>query len=258
MTKKAPMIAVFTDFGVTGPYHGQMKAVFAHKAPGVPVIDLMADAPTFDPIAAGYLLARLVDPFPPGTIFLCVVDPGVGGQRRALAVRAGPYWFVGPDNGLFEQVARRFEPAEAFEIGSAVIGDAPISATFHGRDIFAPCAAMLAAGQDLCEGLSALPDADWRRPELPDDLDQVIYIDAFGNAMSGRRANTLGTQARAGVPDREKGRVTYCKRVRTFEEAAPGEAVTLENSCGLLEIAVNQGQADTKFGLFIGFQLMFH
>ncbi|MGB8275409.1 MAG: SAM-dependent chlorinase/fluorinase, partial [Alphaproteobacteria bacterium] len=101
------MIVLVTDFGLAGPYVGQMKAVLVREAPGVPVIDLLADAPVFDPMAAAYLLAAYVEEFPPGSVFLCVVDPGVGSGRGAVIMQADGRWFVGPDNGLFAIVARR-------------------------------------------------------------------------------------------------------------------------------------------------------
>ena len=101
------MIALFTDFGLHGPYTGQMKAVLHQMAPGVPVIDLFADAPAGNPKAAAYLLAAYAAWFPTGTIFLCVVDPGVGGERPPLIIEADERWYVGPGNGLFELVQRR-------------------------------------------------------------------------------------------------------------------------------------------------------
>src|SRR5690242_6496933 len=110
------MIVLFTDFGLAGPYTGQMKAVLAREALGVPVIDLFADAPSRNPKAAAYLLAAYGAWFPTGTVFLCVVDPGVGGARAALVIEGDGRWYVGPDNGLFELVLRRSKIARIFEI----------------------------------------------------------------------------------------------------------------------------------------------
>ena len=110
------MIVLFTDFGLAGPYTGQMKAVLAREAPGVPVIDLFADAPQRDPQRAAYLLAAYAPWFPPGTAFLAVVDPGVGGTRVPLVANADGRVFVGPDNGLFAIVLRRAAAAEVREI----------------------------------------------------------------------------------------------------------------------------------------------
>jgi S-adenosyl-L-methionine hydrolase (adenosine-forming) len=106
------MIVLFTDFGLEGPYTGQMKAVLHQMVPGMPVVDLFADAPFGDPKASSYLLAAYAGWFPPKTIFLCVVDPGVGGERPALMVEADSRWYVGPGNGLFELIERRAEQSQ--------------------------------------------------------------------------------------------------------------------------------------------------
>jgi S-adenosylmethionine hydrolase len=106
------LIVLFTDFGLQGPYTGQMKAVLAQMAPNRPVIDLFADAPIGNPKASAYLLAAYAAWFPAGTVFLCVVDPGVGGKRPAIVVEANSKWYVGPGNGLFELVQRRAEKTQ--------------------------------------------------------------------------------------------------------------------------------------------------
>ena len=128
------MIVLFTDFGLSGPYTGQVKSVLYRAAPGVPVVDLFADAPAFRPRAAAYLLAAYVDEFPPGTVFLCVVDPGVGTeQRQPVVVEAGRRWFVGPDNGLFNVVVKRAGSATRWPVAWR---PRRLSNTFHGRDLF--------------------------------------------------------------------------------------------------------------------------
>jgi len=140
------MIVLCTDFGPTGPYLGQVKAVLARAAPAVPVIDLFADLPAFAPRLSAYLLAAYADWFEAGDVILAVVDPGVGGPRGALVVEADGRWFVGPDNGLLELVLRRAERARCF----AITWRPPaLSATFHGRDLFAPVAARLADGTEF-------------------------------------------------------------------------------------------------------------
>jgi len=137
------MIALFTDFGLHGPYTGQMKAVLHQMAPGVPVIDLFANAPVGNPKPSAYLLAAYVTWFPAGTVFLCVVDPGVGGSRPAITLEADERWYVGPGNGLFELVRRRARNARSWDIAWR---PERLSASFHGRDLFAPVAASLASG----------------------------------------------------------------------------------------------------------------
>jgi S-adenosylmethionine hydrolase len=126
------MIVLFTDFGLSGPYIGQMKAVLHQMALGTPVIDLFADAPVGNPKASAYLLAAYAAWFTTGTIFLCVVDPGVGGARLPVIVEADGRWFVGPDNGLFELVQRRAEKMRSFEIEWK---PEHLSASFHGRPL---------------------------------------------------------------------------------------------------------------------------
>ena len=184
------MIALFTDFGLEGPYTGQMKAVLHRDAPGVPVVDLFADAPTASPKPAAYLLAAYAAWFPPGTVFLAVVDPGVGSERPPLVVEADGRLYVGPGNGLFELVQRRARTAQAWEISWR---PETLSNSFHGRDVFAPVAARLARGEKA-SGTQAPNTA--RRPDWPDDLAEIAYIDHYGNAMTGLRAAALSPHAR--------------------------------------------------------------
>lgn len=235
------MIVLFTDFGLAGPYTGQMKAVLARRAPGVPVIDLFADAPAFDPRLSAYLLAAYAAGLPEDVVIVAVVDPGVGSTRRPLVVEADGRRFVGPDNGLFELVMRR-----AARVGVSAIDWRPpvLSHSFHGRDLFAPVAAMLARGETVAG--TRLAPGEGRRPDWPDDLAQIVYIDVYGNAMTGVRAAALG--ADAGL---EVAGVTV-RRARTFSDVPPGTALWYENANGLAEIAVNRGRADAGLGLAVG------
>jgi hypothetical protein len=175
------MIAVFTDFGLHG-YTGQMKAVLHRMAPGVHVIDLFADA-VGNPKASAYLLAVYATWFPAKTNFLCVIDPGVGGAMPAIILEADSRWYVGPGNGLFELVQRRARETRSWDIEWK---PEHLSASFHGRDLFAPVAAMLARGEQP----SSRPCEDGadRRPDWPDDLCEIVYVDHFGNARKGSRA----------------------------------------------------------------------
>lgn len=227
------MIVLFTDFGVTGPYVGEMKAVLARLAPSRPVIDLMHDAPAFDARASAYLLAALAASFPSGSVFVGVVDPGVGSARDAVFVEADGRIFVGPENGLFAIVARRASDVRAQRI---VWRPARLSASFHGRDLFSPAAAMLAGGDDIDS--EPIEPASVDRSEWPDDLAEIVYFDRFGNAMTGLRAAKLPADAVLETPGRS------FPRARTFSDMAPGAAFWYENSSGLAEIAVNCGRAD--------------
>jgi S-adenosyl-L-methionine hydrolase (adenosine-forming) len=232
------MIVLFTDFGLQGPYTGQMKAVLQQMAPGIPAIDLFADVPAGNPKAAAYLLAAYAQWFAAGTTFLCVVDPGVGGPRPPVMLEADGRWYVGPGNGLFELVERRAGRARSFEIEWRPEN---LSASFHGRDLFAPVAAMLARG----ERPPGRPRAQ-HRTNWPDDLAEIVYIDHFGNAMTGLRASMLVEKAKLAVAGRA------LERAATFSDRPPGVAFWYENSNGLAEIAVNRGRADHDLGLVIG------
>lgn len=234
------MIVLFTDFGVTGPYLGQMRAVLARQAPGVPVIDLFNDLPPHAVRAAAYLLPAYAQGFPPESVFLCIVDPGVGGARRAVMLHADDRWYVGPDNGLLQILARRAARNECYEI---VWRPATLSASFHGRDLFAPVAAMLARGQRP-EGrpTNLMPLS----PAWPDDLAEILYIDRFGNAITGLRAAGLAREARL-----HTGRGDLA-RARTYSDVAPGQAFWYENANGLVEIAANQARASAVLNIAVG------
>ena len=235
-----PMIVLVTDFGVEGPYVGQMKAVLHSQAPGIPIVDLFHDLPPYNPRAAAYLLAAYQNGFPPASVFLCVVDPGVGDARReAVSVSAGERWFVGPDNGLFEILGRRAKGSRCWLIDWR---PSQMSASFHGRDVFAPVAARLARGM-APQGPSR--DA-WLGRDWPDDAAEIVYIDRFGNAITGLRAETLGAAELATADGRQ------LRRARTFSAVPKGHAFWYENANGLAEIAVNQGRASVVLGLSVG------
>ena len=237
----AAMIVLFTDFGGDGPYVGQIEAVLARDAPGTRVIGLLNDAPAYDAKRSAYLLASLIDVFPSEAVFLCVVDPEVGGERAALVVEADERLFVGPDNGLFEILVRR-----ATRRGAWTITWRPetLSQSFHGRDLFAPVAALIASGEEIPG--TAIDVESIRRPEWPDDLDEIIYIDHYGNAMTGRRAATIPATV---VVEAGHERMT---RATTFSKVERGTPFWYENSSGLVEIAVNQGSASDQLGLVTG------
>jgi hypothetical protein len=228
------MIVLFTDFGLTGPYTGQVKAVLHREAPRIEVIDLFADAPTRNPKAAAYLLAAYVDEFPPGTVFLSVVDPGVGGLRMACVVLVDGRWYVGPENGLFELVIRRAREAPRW--WHVTWRPSRLSPTFHGRDLFAPVAARIA--KDGSPSGREHPIDEIRRRDWPDDLAEIVYVDMYGNAMTGIRAAVVPAPAQVLVNGRR------LKRAGTFSDVPPGQAFWYENANGLLEIAVNMGRAD--------------
>ena len=234
------MIVLFTDFGLEGPYTGQVEAVLHEQAPAVPVIHLFSDLPPFDIQAAAYLLPAFIGRFPPGTVFLCVVDPGVGSERPGVAVKIAGQWFVGPNEGLFALLVRR---AQAVECWRLPVRD-EASASFHGRDVFAPVAARLARG--LVPPGEVNDAATLERPDWPDDLLRIVYIDRFGNAMTGARAGSIAADRVLTVNGHT------LKSARTFADIQEGTAFWYENSNGLVEIAVNRGRADELLELAVG------
>ena len=247
MEEEGGMILTVTDFGVAGPYLAQMHAAARRHAPSVPVLDLVADLPAFQPVRSAYLLAALAPEFPAGSAFCCVVDPGVGSDRQALIVQANDQWFVGPDNGLLAVAAQR-DPAS--RVWTLDWRPARLSASFHGRDLFMPAAAQLAVGAPVSStpiARSAMIGAD-----APPDLAEVVYIDSYGNAMTGLRADTLPADA-----DLLAGGCRIA-RARTFADVEPGAPLWYANSSGLAEIAVNQGRADRNLALTVGAPVSVH
>lgn len=236
------MFILFTDFGLDGPYTGQMKARLIEDSPETAIIDLFSNAPSQNPRAASYLLAAYAEGFPQESIFLCVVDPGVGGNRPGVIVRTAEHWFVGPGNGLFEMILRRADPAA--EIWEIDWYPDKVSPTFHGRDIFAPVAAMLANG-DKPPGIKRA--LDWCRQESwPDDLAEVIYIDHYGNAVTGLRGNMVKPSHTL------QANQVYLQNTEKFSDVSSGQSFWFVNSNGLVEIAVNQGSASRLLKLEIG------
>lgn len=233
------MLVLMTDFGPTGPYMGQMQAVLYREAPGVPVVTLFNDAPRCNPRASAYLLAAYATEFPVGTVFVAVIDPGVGTPaRRPIMLQADGRWFVGPDNGLFELVRRRAAACRCWEI---IWQPSCLSASFHGRDLFAPVAARLARGETPSAEAVECSRNDW-----PDELAEVIYVDHFGNAMTGLRAVSVSPGSLIAVAGKQ------LHHARTFGAVVPGTAFWYENANGLVELAVNQGSAVQQLGLTIG------
>jgi S-adenosylmethionine hydrolase len=205
-------------------------------------VDALHDAPDFGIEPAAHLLAALASEYPRGSTFLAVVDPGVGGKRDAIVVRADGRTFVGPDNGLLSVLWQRARRRKCFRI---VWKPRRLTRSFHGRDLFAPVAAALAAKRlpKHWLGVKRAPDA------LLDagDLARVIYVDHYGNCMTGIRAKTLPRTAVLRVETRR------LRHARTFEEARG--AFWYENSLGLVEVALPRGNAARTLGLRVGYAI---
>ena len=231
-------VLLFTDFGPHGPYLGELHMAVRDSLSDARVVDLVNDAPAFEPRPAAYLLAALAAARAAPAVYLAVVDPGVGtGSRLPVVVTAGGQQFVGPDNGLFHVLARHRPEAVREAIRWR---PGRLSASFHGRDLFAPVAARLAAGEAV--ETDPLPWGDDELAGWPADWPAVIYADWYGNLMTGLRAGALGRDAAVRLGGRE------LRWARTFGEVPPGTAFWYVNSIGLVEVAVNGGSAAAALG----------
>jgi hypothetical protein len=235
-------ITLLTDFGTADGYVAELKGTLLRLAPGAQIVDLAHDLPPGDVQAAAYAIGRFWRAFPAGTVHCCVVDPGVGTSRRALAMEAGGQRFTGPDNGLFTAVlaAGPVTVIELWPVSSA-------SATFHGRDIFAPAAAKLALLAPL--GDLGTPITDPVRLRLPQPrvgrgevAGEVVHVDRFGTLITNLPAGALGPGGEVRL-----GSCTLPLRA-TFADVQPGEPVAFIGSGGTLEVAVRDARADAALG----------
>ncbi len=233
-------VYLFTDFGCADLYVGQVKSVLHQCAPDASVIDLLHEAPAFNVKASAHLLAALANQLPPESVIFAVVDPGVGGTRAPVMVRVDDRWFVGPDNGLISVAAARAKSAQIFPITWI---PEKLSASFHGRDLFAPVAGRIAGGKLHAAQLQKKPRLDVEFGA--NDLAEIIYIDHYGNAFTGLCADGMSRDARIVVNGRWIG------YARVFSEVAAGETFWHANSLGLVEIAANSANAARKLGLEI-------
>ncbi|MEX0745271.1 MAG: SAM-dependent chlorinase/fluorinase [Phycisphaeraceae bacterium] len=255
-----PVITLLTDFGLTDTYVGQMKGVIADIAPDAQVIDLTHDVPAQNITAGAMMLDAAVDAFAPDAIHVAVVDPGVGGGRQAVAVRTSGGTFVGPDNGLFTAVLDRFDIIAAVRPSDPAYHRESVSATFHGRDVFAPGAAHLAAGvalDALGEAVvrAALVRLDLPRPEPTAEglVLHVVWIDRFGNLLTDLDRESFARWwqqtggAGSGTIELRVNDTRIVGVARTFSDVAEGEPVAYFGSSGRLEIAVRHGSAASRF-----------
>ena len=241
MITSSRLVFFFTDFGVEGPYLAQMEAALLALAPDAKVLNLLSAAPGFSPRPAAYLLAGLANELPGACVVVAVVDPGVGSDRMPLLVQSGQRIFIGPDNGLLALVATT-------DVTSLVsrIDWRPdrLSASFHGRDLFAPVAGRLLTALEVPH--HPIEQQHMRGAEWPLDEFSVIFIDHFGNGVTGIRSRQIAKTAVLLCGDRELA------HARVFSEVPSGAPFWYENSFGLIEIAVNQGSAASLLGLEIG------
>jgi S-adenosylmethionine hydrolase len=241
------ILTLTTDFGNAAPYVAAMKGVVLGLAPGTQLVDVTHTIAPQNILEGAFVLADIVEAFPPGTVHLVVVDPGVGTDRRLMAVSVAEQWFVLPDNGLITGVTRSRKPAGIWEITNPAISRAKIAPTFHGRDILAPAAAHLLRGGDPSElGRHSARFITLRnfRPEEDEHgfVGEVIFRDAFGNLITNISVAELGKLPADGwMIEIAHGRISGL--TQTYGERPTGSLVALIGSTGWLEIAVVNGDA---------------
>ena len=242
------LVTLLTDFGTSDSYVAEMKGVLLCLAPGTTLVDVTHAVPPGDVRAGAYLLGRVWHRFPAGTIHLAVVDPGVGTDRAALALRAHGHYFVGPDNGLFTPVLR--DAAVEIVVLPTPDGAAP---TFHGRDLFAPAAAALARGAELASlgtPLGSIPQRlAYTEPhyEGKSVVGEIVYVDRFGTLVTNLTKEWVPPYAVLEVEDLDIGPLR-----RTFGDVPTGGLLAYVGSDGAVEIAVRDGSAARRLGLGVG------
>jgi S-adenosyl-L-methionine hydrolase (adenosine-forming) len=251
-----PLIALLTDFGAADGYPGVMKGVILRIAPATPLVDLTHEIPPQDIRAAAWVLHTAWRYFPAGSVFLCVVDPGVGSTRHSIALQADERIFVGPDNGLFSYILASQTNKHAVALTNPRYFSAHPSATFHGRDIFAPAAAWLAAGVAIEELGPALPAETLVRLDLPHPIwlgDTLVahcaHIDHFGNILTdvdGALADAIlsASDVRLTIAGH-----TITAHARTFAEGLQDTLFLYLDSSGCVAIARRNGSAAATLAL---------
>jgi len=248
------VVTLTSDFGIQDSYVGTMKGVILRIYPAAKLVDLTHQVSPQDVLEASLVLEGAYRYFPEGTVHLTVVDPGVGTSRRAILLQAGPFYFVGPDNGIFTRVLGSEPEARVFAIENPHYRLSQISDTFHGRDIFAPVAAYLAQGIDPAEFGPQITDPVLLPLPLPrrwgnQIQGEVVSIDGFGNVITNVSRRLLDDAAVAGG-----FRITINGKAieqihRSYQDADLGRILALFGSTDLLEIAVAGGRADRRLGV---------
>ena len=252
-----PVIAFLTDFGTRDHYAGTMKGVALGICPEATLVDITHDLPPHDVLTGALELAACYRYFPAGTIFLVVVDPGVGSTRRGLAVETGEYRFVAPDNGVLTAVLDEVAPKRIVELTERRYARATVSRTFEGRDRFAPAAAWLARGiglPALGRSAGAVQRLDLPKPTVSDDhvAGEVVRVDRFGNLITNidrKMFDKVAAGDERGSLEVQVGSHQVGKVVSTYADAASGELCALIGSSEHLEIAANGSSAAASLQL---------
>ena len=252
-----PVIALLTDFGSRDHYAGTMKGIALGICAEATLVDITHEVPPHDVVAGAIELAACYRYFPAGTIFLVVVDPGVGSSRRGIAAEAGEYKFVAPDNGVLTIVFDEVTPKRMVELTERRYARPTVSRTFEGRDRFAPAAAWLAKGIELSalgRPAGAVQRLDVPQPQIEPGrlVGEVLRVDRFGNLITNidRKAfDQVAPSSATGILDVHVGPHQIGKVVSTYADAAVGELCALFGSSEHLEIAASGASAATVLGL---------
>jgi S-adenosylmethionine hydrolase len=252
-----PVIALLSDFGSRDHYVGTIKGVILGICPDVTLVDITHDIAPHDVLDGALELAASYRYFPLGTIFLAVVDPGVGSARRGIAADLGDYRFVCPDNGLLSAVTRDAQPKKVVELTERRYARPTVSRTFEGRDRFAPAAAWLAKGIQLPalgRNLPTIHRIDIPQPAVTDDeiVGAVLRIDRFGNLVTNIDRKGFERFARDANVQITAGGATVGRLVATYADIQSAEVCALFGSTDHLELAANAGSASDALGLTRG------
>jgi len=247
------IITLISDLGTADGYVGEMKGEILSRCADATIVDVSHEIAPGDVVDAAWVLDRVWERFPDGTIHVGVVDPGVGGPRRPIALEAGGRWYVGPDNGLAARVKERLEPTQVWLLCGDFKAGIP-SQTFHGRDIFAPAAARLAATGSL-NGLGkqipvdGLAQIEISRPERIGDAvkGKVVHVDRFGNLITDVPAQCMSPSALI-----EVGGAVISGVRSSYSSVPSGELLALVSSGGTLEVAERDGSASERLGVHRG------
>jgi hypothetical protein len=246
--RRSGIVTLITDFGLQAEYAGAMKGVILTVNPRCQIMDITHQIPPLDRLRASFILQNSYGYYPPGTVHLVVVDPGVGTRRRAVILEKEGHFFVGPDNGVFTGILSVPGKCRGYEITGRGFSRKPLSPTFHGRDLFAPAAGQLSLGVPPSDFGSAVGDyerVEWPRPRLERKkwVGQILWADPFGNLITNIDGDGPGEGlTKGGWVIRGKG-WTIAKLSKTYGEVEPGRPLALFGSSGWLELAVNQGRA---------------
>jgi S-adenosylmethionine hydrolase len=251
--KPSGIITLTTDFGRSDPYVAMMKGIILSINPNATIIDVTHQIPAHSMREGGMIIKESYTYFPSGTVHVGVVDPGVGGIRRPIAILVDNHFFVGPDNGLFSPIIETQCHTDVIHLNETRYWMHTISPTFHGRDIFAPIAAHLSLGTNLLLMGEKIDNPTLLPSPLPqknniDLVGEIIRVDHFGNLITNITEEHLGPFLTAKDLAIRIGRITVKKISTTYSDVPEGQPLALIGSSHLLEIAVNMGRAADYFG----------